>query len=68
VPGTSEGSDSGAVDLNSKLGMGVRHRWGWEASDRAEGDSLKVVDCLGKVALAALMVGVCWECMAGESI
>jgi hypothetical protein len=60
-----EGSGSGAVDLESKPGMGVGHYWDWEVADRAEGDSLKVLDCLGKMALAALMVGACWECMVG---
>jgi hypothetical protein len=44
--------------------MGVGHHWEWEAADRAEEDSLKVADCLGEVVLAALMVGVCWECTA----
>jgi hypothetical protein len=43
---TSKGGDSGAVDSD------------WEAADGAEGDSLKVAGCLGKVALAALMVGL----------
>jgi hypothetical protein len=28
--------------------MGVEHHWGWEASDGAEEDSLKVEDCLGE--------------------
>jgi hypothetical protein len=44
--------------------VGVGHRWSWEATDGAEGDSLKVVDHLGEVVFAALMVAVCWECMA----
>jgi hypothetical protein len=52
----SEGNGSGAVDLDSKLGMDVGHHWDWEA-DGAEGDSLKVADCLGEVALVVLMVG-----------
>jgi hypothetical protein len=60
----SKGSRSGTVDSDFKLGMSVGHLWGWKAADWAEGDSVKVVDCLGKVVLAALMVGVCWECMA----
>jgi hypothetical protein len=46
----SEGGDSGAVDSDSKPGMGVGHCWGWEAADEAEGDSLKMEDCLGEVA------------------
>jgi hypothetical protein len=50
---TSKGGDSGAVDSD------------WEAADGAEGDSLKVVDCLGEVALAAVMMAMCWECMVG---
>jgi hypothetical protein len=64
VPGTSKGCGSGAVDLDSKPGLGVGHRWDWEAAVGAK-DSLKVADCLGEVALAALMVAVCWECMVG---
>jgi hypothetical protein len=28
-------------------------------------DSLRMVGCLGKEALAALMVVACWECMVG---
>jgi hypothetical protein len=68
VLGTSEGSSSGAVDLDSKSGIEVGHRWDWEAADRVEGDSLKVEDCLGEVALAALMVVAHWEHMAGAQI
>jgi hypothetical protein len=49
----------------SKLRTSVRHRWDWEAADEAEGDSLKVAGCLGKVVLADLLVGVCWECTMG---
>jgi hypothetical protein len=52
----SKGGCSGAVDLDFKLGMDMRHHWGWEAADRTEGDSLKVAGCLGQVALAALIV------------
>jgi hypothetical protein len=48
--------------------MGVGHHWGWVAADRAKGDSLKVAGCLGKVALAALMVGACWKCTAGAQL
>jgi hypothetical protein len=48
--------------------MGVGYCWGWEAADGAEGDSLKVADCLGEVALAALMVAVHWECTAGAQV
>jgi hypothetical protein len=29
---------------------------------------MKVVGCLGKGVLAALMVGVCWECLAGAQV
>jgi hypothetical protein len=65
VPGMSEGSGSGAVDSDSKLGMGVGCCWDWEAADRTEKDSLRVAGCLGKVALAALIVGALWECTAG---
>jgi hypothetical protein len=61
----SKGSSSGAVELDSKPGTGVGHCWDWEAADRAEGDSLRVAGYLGKIALAALMVGVCWKYMAG---
>jgi hypothetical protein len=46
----------------------VGHCWGWEAADGIEGDSLKVMDCLGEVALAALMVAVHRECMAGAQV
>jgi hypothetical protein len=35
---------------------------------RSEGDSLKVVDCLGEVALAALIVAAHWECTAGAQV
>jgi hypothetical protein len=38
-------------------GMGVGHRWDWEAADGTEEDSLRVVGCLEKVALVALMAG-----------
>jgi hypothetical protein len=55
----NKGSGSGAVDLDCKLVMGVGCHWDWEVAGGAEGDSLKVVGCLGKVALAAWMVGVC---------
>jgi hypothetical protein len=48
--------------------MGVGHCWGWEGADRAEGDSLKVADSLGKVALAAVMVAACWECMVRAQV
>jgi hypothetical protein len=68
VPGISEGGSSGAVDLDSKLGMGVGHHWGWEVADGSEGDSLKVVNCLGEVALAALMMAAHWECMVGTQV
>jgi hypothetical protein len=61
----SEGDSSGAVDSDSKPGMSVGYHWGWEVADRTEEDSLRVADRLGKVALAALMLVVCWECMAG---
>jgi hypothetical protein len=64
----SEGGGLGTVDLDSKPGMGVGHHWGWEAADEAEGNSLKVADCLGKVALAALMIGVHWECTVGAQV
>jgi hypothetical protein len=36
--------------------------------DGAEGDSLKVVDCLEEVALPALMMAACWEHMAGAQV
>jgi hypothetical protein len=57
VPGMREGS-SGAVDWDSNPGMGVGHCWDREAAGGAEKGSLRVAGCLGKVALAALMVGV----------
>jgi hypothetical protein len=44
------------------------YHWGWEATDGAEEDSLKVADCLGEVALAALMVVVHWECTVGTQV
>jgi hypothetical protein len=50
------------VDSDSKPGMGVGHHWDWEAADGTEEDSPRVAGYLGKLALAALMVGVCWEC------
>jgi hypothetical protein len=59
VPGMNKGSGSGAVDLDCKLVMGVGCHCDWEVAGGSEGDSLKVVGCLGKVALAAWMVGVC---------
>jgi hypothetical protein len=60
-----EGEGAGAVDLDSKPGLGVGHHWGWEAADGAKGDTLKVAGCLEEVALAALMVTEFWECTAG---
>jgi hypothetical protein len=66
VSGMSEGGSSVPVNLESKPGMGVGHCWGWEAADKSEGDSLKVVECLEELALATLMVAVCWECNAGH--
>jgi hypothetical protein len=48
--------------------MGVGCHWGWEAADSAEGDSLKVMDCLGKVALFALMVGAHWGSKLGVQV
>jgi hypothetical protein len=41
----SEGSSSEAVDSDSKPGMSIGCHWAWEATDRAEGDSLKGVGC-----------------------
>jgi hypothetical protein len=35
------------VDSDSRPGMNVRHCWDWKTADGAEGDSLKVGDCLG---------------------
>jgi hypothetical protein len=46
----------------------VGHHWGWETAERAEGDSLKVADCLGEVALSALIVAACLECMTGVQV
>jgi hypothetical protein len=66
VHGTSEGSGSGTVDSDSKMGMGGGCHWGWD--DGAEGDSLRVADCLGEVVLAALIVAACWECTAGAQV
>jgi hypothetical protein len=34
--GMNKGSGSGAVDSDSRLGMGVGHYWGWEAANGAE--------------------------------
>jgi hypothetical protein len=43
----SKGSGSGAVDLGLQAVDGCEISLGWEVADGAEGDSLKVVDCLG---------------------
>jgi hypothetical protein len=64
----SKGGCSGAVDSDSKPGMGMGHHWDCKAADGTEEDSPRVVGYLGKVALAALMVGVCWECSAGVPV
>jgi hypothetical protein len=45
--------------------MGVGCCWEWETADGAEGGLTEVVGYLGKLALSALMVRVCWECTAG---
>jgi hypothetical protein len=53
------------VDLDFKPGMGLGHHWDWEAADGTEVDALTVADCLGEVALVALMAAACWECTTG---
>jgi hypothetical protein len=54
----SEGGSPGAVDSDSKPGMGEGHCWDWEAADGAEKGSLRVVGCLEMVALAGGALGM----------
>jgi hypothetical protein len=58
APGENKDGSLGVVYSYSKLGMDVGNHWDREAADRTEENSLKVAGCLGKVARAALMVGV----------